>query len=232
MLERHTAEALAELYADHDQVIRIEVVCTGSCPAALNDVVLRSMQELVGNAVKHGFYARLVGCIRLELISGPRGTKLIVADDGWALATESGHGHGLQLVRALIEPLGGTLALRAGNGVTAEIYLRSAAPDGRVAALVAQDGRVQVWRQHVSEIDGFFDKLDRASRLTLSLGDMVEQPSAVAAEIAEFLYLADAGPIERFLIGQREAPVPFSSLTSDLRQLWASSSWNNAANRP
>ena len=84
----------------------------------------------------------------------------------------------------------------------------------------SMDDGVQVWRQHVSEIDAFFDELDRASHLTLSLGDMIEQPDAVAAETGGFLHLADAEPIARFLREQREAPTPFSSPTSDLRQPW------------
>ena len=82
---RSLGEALAGLYADPDQVIRVEVACTGSCQATLHDVILRSAHELVGNAVKHGFYARLVGSVRLELVSGPRGVQLVVSDNGWGL---------------------------------------------------------------------------------------------------------------------------------------------------
>ena len=51
---------------------------------------------------------------------------------------------------------------------------------------------------------------------------MIEQPEAISEEIADFLQVADAAAIERFLLGQREAPTPFSSPTSDLRQMWES----------
>jgi two-component sensor histidine kinase len=138
---RLLSESVAELLADSDQVIRIEVACTGTCPAALQDVVLRAVQELVGNAVKHGFYARLVGRVRVDLASGPRGTTLVVADDGWGLCRRPGDGQGLGLVRALIAPHGGALALRSGDGVTAEMVLPSAVLDSRVAASARQRGR-------------------------------------------------------------------------------------------
>ncbi len=91
------------------------------------------------------------------------------------------------------------------------------------------DDGVQVWRQHVSEIDAFFAELEDDRHLTLSLGDMVEQPEAIAAEIGDFLGLADVGPIERFLLAQREAPIPFSSPTSDLRRLWEPGRRTNCA---
>lgn len=141
---RALAEGLAELLADPDQVIRVEVTCAGACPAALHGVVLRAAQELVGNAVEHAFHARLVGCVRVDLACGPRGIKLTVADDGWGLARESGAGQGLGLVRALVAPFGGTLAvrdMRDGWGTTAEVVLPPAVPDGRVVALAGRRGR-------------------------------------------------------------------------------------------
>ncbi len=137
---RSLGEALAELLADPDQVIRVEVACTEACPVALHDVVLRATQELVGNAVKHGFYARLVGRIRVDLATGPGGIRLVIADDGWGLAYRPGDGQGLSLVRALIAPFQGTLTLRSGDGVTAEIVLPSAAMGSRRATFVAHDG--------------------------------------------------------------------------------------------
>ena len=68
-------------------------------------------------------------------------TKLVVADDGWGLGHRPGDGQGLRFVRALIAPFGGTLSLRAGPGVTAELWLPAAGSGGRIATLVAQDGR-------------------------------------------------------------------------------------------
>jgi two-component sensor histidine kinase len=126
---RSLGESLAELLADPDQVIRVEVACTGACPAALHGLVLSVTQELVGNAVKHGFCARLVGRISVDLAAGPRGTRLVIADDGWGLGRRPCDGQGLGIVRALIAPFAGTLALRSGDGVTAELFLPSSALD-------------------------------------------------------------------------------------------------------
>ena len=125
---RSLTESVAELLADPDQVVRVEVSCTGACPEVLHDVVLRAVQELVGNAVKHGFYARLVGRVRVSLASGACGTKLVVTDDGWGLGRRPGHGQGISFVRALIAPFGGTLTLRSKDGVAAEVVLPSATP--------------------------------------------------------------------------------------------------------
>lgn len=141
---RALAEGLADLLADPDQVIRVEVACAGACPAALHGVVLRAAQELVGNAVEHAFHARLVGRVRVDLACGPRGVRLTVADDGWGLAREAGAGRGLGFVRALVAPFGGTLAVRDTQdrwGTTAEVVLPPAVPDGRVVTLARRRGR-------------------------------------------------------------------------------------------
>ncbi|MBV8399774.1 MAG: hypothetical protein JOZ17_13695 [Acetobacteraceae bacterium] len=129
---RSLAEALVALYSDRDQMIQIEVAYAGSCPAALHDVVLRTAHELVANAIKHGFYARLIGCIRLELTSDQQGVRLVVADDGWGLGHRSGTGQGLRLVRALIEPFGGTLELQTRDGVTARLHLLAGTSVARI----------------------------------------------------------------------------------------------------
>ena len=60
--------------------------------------------------------------------------------------------------------------------------------------------------------------MDETARLTLSFSERGEHPAGAAAALSGLLGLADAGPIERFLAGQREAPTPFSEPTSDLRR--------------
>jgi hypothetical protein len=94
----------------------------------------------------------------------------------------------------------------------------------RVAASMLQRGWVgsmssglNVWRQHMREIDGFFAELDPAQRLTVSYAELVDSPAETAAELGAFLGLGAADPIRAFLVGQRANPTPFSSPTSDLR---------------
>ena len=127
---RGLGEAVIGLLGDPDQLLSLDVAVEGRCPPALEEVVLRVAHELLGNAVKHGMHARLVGRIAVTLASGPRGTRLVVADDGWGWGCEPGRGErqgqGLDLVRALIAPLGGTLVTlsgRRGGGFTAEVDL-------------------------------------------------------------------------------------------------------------
>ncbi len=77
---------------------------------------------------------------------------------------------------------------------------------------------VQVWKQHVLEIEAFFAELDESSRLSLSFAELVEHPVMVASELGRFLGLDDATPLEHFLAGQRVKRTPFSCPTSDLRR--------------
>lgn len=120
---RGLGEIVTGLLGDLDQVLSLDVAVEGQCPAVLEEVVLRVAHELLSNAVKHGMRMRLVGRIRVGLASGPRGTRLVVADDGWGDCHRPGHGQGLGLVRGLIAPFGGTLAPLSGRdgGFTATV---------------------------------------------------------------------------------------------------------------
>ncbi len=77
---------------------------------------------------------------------------------------------------------------------------------------------LQVWRQHVHEIDTFLLDLPPADRLVLSFAELIERPEDVASEIAHFLDLETGIPIRDFLSEQRSNPTPFSAPTGDLRR--------------
>lgn len=135
---RLMVEILAELLADPDQVVHVEVSCDGVCPAALQATIMCAVHELVGNAVKHGFYRRVLGCVRVDLLTFPQGTRLRVVDDGWGMPYPHSEGVGLRNVREIIAPFGGKLAIRSADGVTAEIFLPDAASSNRGFVLAAQ----------------------------------------------------------------------------------------------
>jgi len=121
---RSVAEATIELMADPDQILRLEVALEGEVPAALCPTLLRAAHEMVGNAVKHGLHARLMGQIRIGLASDGDWTRLTVEDDGWGYAGARDGGEGLGLLRALAARHGGVTTLRriqAGTRATMEL---------------------------------------------------------------------------------------------------------------
>lgn len=122
------AESLAELLADPDQVVRVKVTCSGACPTAPLQVILHVAHILVSDAIKHGFILRLLGHIRVDLHSSSHEVTLVVADDGWCLRGRPGDDEALRLVRALIAPLGGTLGIEAGDGVSTTVVLTVVLP--------------------------------------------------------------------------------------------------------
>ena len=104
------SQSLVDLLADPDQVIRTEVACEDDCPSDLHDIILRVTQELVSNAVKHGFQDRVIGRLRIQVARTWRGVRLKVADDGWGFghrpcAPDARGGQGLGLIRSLLEPV-------------------------------------------------------------------------------------------------------------------------------
>lgn len=135
MLERlrQLAGAVVDLMRDSGQVIRVGVSVRGCCPPALREAVLRSANELVGNAVKHGMRNRRSGRIVVRLHSHGGCTVLSVADNGWGFSGHPQSGEGLLLAYGLAGRHGGTLALEGTDGARAVLTL----PHREAAAPVA-----------------------------------------------------------------------------------------------
>jgi len=104
--------SLIELLCDPGQLISLEVDVEGSCPAALEETVVRVAHELISNAVKHGMHVRLVGRIEIKVRSSGGATRLTVSDDGWGYADQPAPGEGLSVARILAEQHGGTIQMR------------------------------------------------------------------------------------------------------------------------
>ena len=112
-------DALIDLLGDSDQLLRATVTVDAAVPAVLDDTVLRIAHELVGNAIKHGLYARSVGKITVKVGTGPGGqVRLQVMDDGWGFGCAPERGEGMRLAQMLATGCGGTVELRCGGGLT------------------------------------------------------------------------------------------------------------------
>lgn len=103
---------------DERQQIRLEVTIEGEVPPELQQPVLRVALEMIGNAVKHGLHARLVGRIEVALAATAAAATLSVRDDGWGLPDRTAPGEGLALMREIASARGGTVALHRQQGVT------------------------------------------------------------------------------------------------------------------
>lgn len=82
------------------------------------------VNELVSNALKHGFPSGRAGQIQVEMFPEPQ-FRLVVSDDGIGLPPDFDWRHspslGLQLVESLTRQLGGTIEISGSPGTRAEI---------------------------------------------------------------------------------------------------------------
>lgn len=121
---RTLCKGTIELLGDPDQIIRLDLAVAGDCPAHLCETVLRAANEMLGNAIKHGLHERMLGKIKVRLVSGTRETWLTVEDDGWGFCAAREEGEGLGLTQALAEQHGGSSSIRRiGDGTRAEMIL-------------------------------------------------------------------------------------------------------------
>ena len=80
-------------------------------------------EELVGNAVTHGFPDGRTGEVRLVIAPGPDGRWILtVEDDGVGYdPTRAGQGFGLWFIRSLATQIHGTFTLQGHTGTTARL---------------------------------------------------------------------------------------------------------------
>ena len=120
---RQLGGAVVEMLRDPDQVIRIGVSVRGTCPATLREAVVRSANELVSNAVKHGMKTRPSGRITVRLVTQGEMTTLTVTDNGWGVSGTPRQGEGLSLAQGFAERHGGCLHLENCGGTVAIMEL-------------------------------------------------------------------------------------------------------------
>jgi two-component sensor histidine kinase len=81
--------------------VQINLRFDGTCPATHEMTVLRVVDELLCNAMEHGFYSRQRGLVFVDVVSRATvGVQVSVSDDGWGF--DSGPvigGNGFHLLR-------------------------------------------------------------------------------------------------------------------------------------
>lgn len=118
---RSLCENVVRLFGASGQDIRTEVTVYGICPVALHEAILRSVHEMVGNAVKHGLRARVDGLISVRLETSAAVTTLTVQDNGWGFKQIDQDGQGLEIIHDLIARHAGSLRLYREETVTTAI---------------------------------------------------------------------------------------------------------------
>src|SRR4051812_28938536 len=120
---RQLTGAIVDMMRGPGQMIRVGVSVSGTCPPELREAVIRSANELIGNAVKHGMKDRPKGRIAVRLVSDTTTTRLTVTDDGCGLSGAHAAGEGLFLARGLAERHGGQLRLEHPGRTVASVEL-------------------------------------------------------------------------------------------------------------
>jgi len=85
--------------------VRLELRFDGRCPVTHWNAVLRVVDELVSNAMEHGFHSRLRGHLFVFVLCPPLvGVQVSVSDDGWGFDSDPIiHGNGFHLLRQVGE---------------------------------------------------------------------------------------------------------------------------------
>lgn len=79
--------------------------------------------EIITNALKHGFEGRRTGTIRMMLEPARDAVVLRIVDDGCGIDPDLPDGFGLKIVRGSVRQLGGTCCLSGGNGTQFELTI-------------------------------------------------------------------------------------------------------------
>jgi two-component sensor histidine kinase len=125
-IARRIAHMVTEVLALPEQAIAVKVTgTTGPLGSDLATPLAVVVTELVQNAIEHAFVGRASGSIAIELAHSNGDVVVEVRDDGVGMrnaAAESGR-LGLQIVRTLIEELGGTLEVESDGGTTVSVNI-------------------------------------------------------------------------------------------------------------
>jgi two-component sensor histidine kinase len=111
-----------------ERCVRIDVTgAAGPLGADLATPLAVVLAELLQNAVEHAFPEGHEGTVAVELARNDGEVRMVVRDDGVGLdvAALEGSRLGLQIVRSLIDELGGTFSITSDEGTRAEVRVRT-----------------------------------------------------------------------------------------------------------
>jgi SAM-dependent methyltransferase len=99
------AERIKTAIDSRELAVRIDLSFDGICPAAYGTAVLWVAEELLTNAIEHGFYKRRRGQIFLHISTCiDSGIEILASDDGWGFGSELAvTGNGFLLLRQIGE---------------------------------------------------------------------------------------------------------------------------------
>lgn len=121
---RRISRMVGEGLVDPERQISISVSGTcGSIEADLATPLAVTVTELIQNAIEHAFPERSEGRVEIVLSRTSTGIAVRVHDNGVGVDPESLKGSrlGLQIVRSLIDELGGTFEMKNSDGTLAEV---------------------------------------------------------------------------------------------------------------
>jgi two-component sensor histidine kinase len=109
---RRLCQSVICLNRDADQRLVLGFTMHGNVAAHLEETLLRVAHVLVGNAVRHGMYMRMIGRIAVRVAVESGGTVLEVTDDGWGCSATPAFGEGLRTANLLAMRYHGHVTLR------------------------------------------------------------------------------------------------------------------------
>jgi len=121
---RRITHMVAEGLVLPDRAVEIKVAgSTGPLGADIATPLAVSLTELLQNALEHAFPNHDGGTIGVELDRRPRELSVVVWDDGVGMSPEADHGArlGLQIVRSLVQEMGGSFEISSDGGTRVEL---------------------------------------------------------------------------------------------------------------
>jgi two-component sensor histidine kinase len=121
---RKVAQMVSDVLVLPERSIEVKVAGrTGRLGADISTPLAVTLAELLQNAIEHAFPEGRSGTVGVDVSSDEREVLLIVWDDGVGMSSEPLEGArlGLQILRSLVEELGGRIEISANGGTRVEV---------------------------------------------------------------------------------------------------------------